>query len=270
MEHCGLLFNTFTLAALTQKTVERETTTYCSRMNFNSSFMNLHQKTAKDWWKEVYLFQESLSEEDKMEQEKSLLPALVQKTAVCSRENYQNQIHKSRYVRLWDIETHVQQNTQGLEQKMGQKKEMLFQHACSGLAEVPAKRQSWKRLQVSKVLRWTAKKNRSTYGTLSNAHGVKETEAGNRDILLVCCLGFFLFFVDLYIFMLLNKKQLCFKIFCKAGAFCASAYSCMHKLKSSEYPHFWVWEYLCSSVNRDLIPELSTDSSEHTLNTRSG
>lgn len=47
MEHCRLLFNTFTLAALTWKTVERETTTYCSRMNFNSTFTNLHQKTLK-------------------------------------------------------------------------------------------------------------------------------------------------------------------------------------------------------------------------------
>lgn len=47
MEHPRLLFNTFTLAALTRKTVEGETTTYCSRMNFNSSFTNLHQKTLR-------------------------------------------------------------------------------------------------------------------------------------------------------------------------------------------------------------------------------
>lgn len=42
---------------------------YCSRMNVNSSVKNLHQKTAKDWWREAYLFQELLSEEDKVKQE---------------------------------------------------------------------------------------------------------------------------------------------------------------------------------------------------------
>ena len=152
--------------------------------------MNLHQKTAKDWWKEAYLFQELLPEEDKMEQEKSLLPALVQRTAVCSRENYQKQIHNSRYVSLWDIETHMQQNTHGLEQKTGQKKEMLFHHSSSGWAEVPAKRQSWKRLKGSEVLRWTAKKNWSTCERLGNAHGGKETKAGNWDFFVV---AFFFF-----------------------------------------------------------------------------
>lgn len=189
MEHRRLLFNTFTLAALTQKTVERKTTTYCRRMNFNSSFMNLHQKTVEDWRKEAYRFQELLS--DKVEQEKSLL---VPRTTVCSREKHQNQIHKSRYISLWDIEAYLQQDTEDLEQKMGQKKEMLFQHAFSGLVEVPAKRY-W--LQGSKVLRCTAKKIWSAYRTLSNVHSGKEIEAGNIAILLV---GFVLFWFVLFWF----------------------------------------------------------------------
>lgn len=57
----------------------------------------------------------------------------------------------------------------------------VLQCTYSGLAEVQAKMQSWKRLQVQR----TAKKTWSPYRTLSNIHDGKETEAGNIGILLV-------------------------------------------------------------------------------------
>lgn len=44
----------------------------------------------------------------------------------------------------------------------------------------------------------------------------------------------------------------------------------MHELQSSENPLVWAWENVRSSVNKDLIPGPSTDSSQHTLNTHSG
>lgn len=78
------------------------------------------KKKGKDWWKEAYLFEE-VSSEDVTEQEESLLPALVQRSAVCSRETYQNQTHKSRYIRLWEMETDLQQYTHNLEQKTRKK-----------------------------------------------------------------------------------------------------------------------------------------------------